>query len=49
MEIDETIKGRRSIRRYQNKDVPDSLIPQTIEPITLIFLGYPDETPEPNL
>jgi nitroreductase len=31
MEIDETIKGRRSIRRYQDRDIPDSIIRQLLE------------------
>ena len=31
MEIDETIKGRRSIRRYQGRDIPDSMIRQLLE------------------
>ena len=30
MEIDETIKGRRSIRNYQDKDVPDSVIKEVL-------------------
>ena len=30
MEIDETIKGRRSIRRYQNRDIPDSVIKELL-------------------
>ncbi len=31
MEIDETIKGRRSIRRYQDRDIPDSIIGELLE------------------
>jgi nitroreductase len=31
MEIDETIKGRRSIRRYQEKDIPDSVIKELLD------------------
>jgi len=30
MEIDKTIKGRRSIRRYQDRDVPDSVIKELL-------------------
>lgn len=30
MEIDETIKGRRSIRRYQDRDIPDSVIKELL-------------------
>ena len=30
MEIDKTIKGRRSIRRYQDKDIPDSMIKELL-------------------
>lgn len=30
MEIDETIKGRRSIRRYQDRDIPDSIIKELL-------------------
>lgn len=30
MEIDEIIKGRRSIRRYQDKDIPDSVIKELL-------------------
>ncbi len=31
MEIDETIKGRRSVRRYQDRDIPDSMIRELLE------------------
>ena len=31
MEIDETIKGRRSIRRYQEKDISDSVIKELLD------------------
>jgi nitroreductase len=31
MEIDETIKGRRSIRRYQDGDIVDSMIRELLE------------------
>ena len=31
MEIDESIKGRRSIRRYQDKDIPDSVIKELLD------------------
>jgi len=31
MNIDETIKGRRSIRRYQGRDIPDSMIRELLE------------------
>ena len=31
MEIDETVKGRRSIRRYQDRDIPDSVIKELID------------------
>ena len=31
MELDETIKGRRSIRRYQDKDISDSLIEELLD------------------
>lgn len=31
MEIDETIKGRRSIRRYQDKDIPDAVIKELLD------------------
>ncbi len=31
MEIDKTIKGRRSIRRYQEKDIPDSVIKELLD------------------
>ena len=34
MELDEAIKGRRSIRRYQSKNVPKELIRQVIEAAT---------------
>ena len=30
MEIDKTIKGRRSIRRYQDRDIPDSVIKELL-------------------
>jgi nitroreductase len=30
MEIDETIKGRRSIRKYQNRGIPDSIIKELL-------------------
>jgi nitroreductase len=30
MEIDKTIKGRRSIRRYQDRDIPDSAIKELL-------------------
>jgi nitroreductase len=30
MEIDKTIKGRRSIRRYQDGDIPDSVIKELL-------------------
>ena len=30
MEFDETIKGRRSIRKYKNKDIPDSVIDELL-------------------
>ena len=30
MELDETIKGRRSIRRYKDKDIPDSVIEELL-------------------
>ena len=30
MEIDETIKGRRSIRNYQDRDIPDSVIKELL-------------------
>lgn len=30
MEFDQTIKGRRSIRRYKNKDIPDSVIDELL-------------------
>ncbi len=31
MELDETIKGRRSIRKYKNKDIPDSVIEELLK------------------
>lgn len=31
MEIDETIKGRRSIRKYQEKEIPDALIKELLD------------------
>ena len=31
MELDETIKGRRSIRKYQNKNIPDSIIEELLD------------------
>ena len=31
MEIDETIKGRRSVRRYQGRDIPDSVMRELLE------------------
>jgi len=31
MEIDETIKGRRSVRRYQDRDIPDSIIKELLD------------------
>lgn len=30
MEIDETIRGRRSIRNYQGRDIPDSVIKEIV-------------------
>lgn len=30
MEIDKTIKGRRSVRRYQDRDIPDSVIKELL-------------------
>ena len=30
MEIDKTIRGRRSIRRYQDRDIPDSVIKELL-------------------
>ena len=30
MEIDKTVKGRRSIRRYQDRDIPDSVIKELL-------------------
>jgi len=30
MELDETMKGRRSIRRYQRRDIPDPLIKELL-------------------
>jgi nitroreductase len=30
MEVDKTIKGRRSIRRYQDKDIPDSAVKELL-------------------
>ena len=30
MEVDETIKGRRSIREYQDRDIPDSVIKELL-------------------
>jgi nitroreductase len=30
MEIDETIKGRRSIRKYQSREIPDSVIKELL-------------------
>jgi nitroreductase len=30
MEIDKTIKGRRSVRRYQDRDIPDSMIKELL-------------------
>lgn len=31
MDLDETIKGRRSIRRYRNEDIPDSVIEELLD------------------
>ncbi len=31
MKLDEAIKGRRSIRRYQNKNIPDSVIEELLD------------------
>jgi len=31
MELDKTIKGRRSIRKYQNKNIPDSIIEELLD------------------
>ena len=31
MKIDDTIKGRRSIRRYQDRDIPDSVIRELLD------------------
>lgn len=31
MEIDETIKGRRAIRKYQDKDIPGSVIGELLD------------------
>lgn len=31
MNIDETIKGRRSFRKYQNKDIPDAVINELLD------------------
>jgi len=31
MEIDKTIKGRRSIRRYQDKDIPDAVVKELLD------------------
>ncbi|MGO8988714.1 MAG: nitroreductase family protein [bacterium] len=31
MEIDDIIKGRRSIRKYQDKDIPDSVIKELLD------------------
>ncbi len=31
MEIDETIKGRRAIRKYKMKDIPDSVIEELLD------------------
>jgi nitroreductase len=31
MEIDQTIKGRRSIRKYQDRDIPDSVIKELLD------------------
>ncbi len=34
MELDQALKGRRSIRRYLDKDVPKDLVRQVIEAAT---------------
>jgi nitroreductase len=31
MELDKTIKGRRSIRRYREEDIPDSLVEELLD------------------
>lgn len=31
MELDEAIKGRRAIRKYQDKDIPDSVIEKLVD------------------
>ena len=31
MEMDEAIKGRRSIRKYQNRDIPDSVMRELLD------------------
>ena len=31
MELEETIKGRRTIRKYQNKNIPDSIIEELLD------------------
>jgi len=31
MDLDEAIKGRRSIRKYKSKDVPDSVVEDLID------------------
>lgn len=31
MEVDETIRGRRSIRRYRDEDIPDSVIEELLD------------------